>query len=84
MPTLYALAHYKLGPGDDIALADPEEHKGLGLFTTRARAEAAIARLVPEPGFRDWPGGFRLLEVVLDRTGWTGGFVRDRAAAPDA
>jgi hypothetical protein len=51
-----------------------EDEKLIGIYRTRADAEAAISRLSDKPGFRDWPSGFQIHEYVLGRDGWTEGF----------
>ncbi|APT59366.1 hypothetical protein RGI145_14475 [Roseomonas gilardii] len=48
--------------------------KAVGTYSSLAKAEAAIRELLPLPGFRDWPGGFRIYEVTLDRDLWPEGF----------
>lgn len=78
-PAVFKLLHFRLGEGEDEAAA--LGGKGIGTYATREAAAAAIAEVRDAPGFRDWPGGVRVLEVVLDRTGWAGGFVRDREGA---
>ncbi len=41
----------------------------IGIYGSRADAEAAIAILKDKPGFRDYPEGFELHETELARTG---------------
>lgn len=52
----------------------------LGTYSTRELAEAAIQRVRDKEGFRDWPAGFRIVEMEVDRTLWEDGF----EAAEDA
>ena len=47
----------------------------LTLILDCLKATAAILRLRDQPGFRDWPGGFRIFHTPLDRDGWTDGFI---------
>ncbi len=56
-----------------------EETKFVGVYSTRARAAAAIERLCQRPGFSEYPDGFHVDEYELDRDHWTEGFFR-----PDA
>jgi hypothetical protein len=51
-----------------------EEQKLIGIYSTRANAEAAIERLKDKPGFKDYPQCFEIFEHTLDRDGWTEGF----------
>jgi len=51
---------------------DTELH--IGIYGSRADAEAAIATLKEKPGFRDYPEGFEAHEVELGHTGWQYGF----------
>lgn len=55
---------------DDIELL-------IGVYRTEQAAEAAIGRLKDQPGFRDFPQGFRLAEYTLDEDHWAQGFVRE-------
>ena len=73
---LWEALHYRIQAGDDEG-ADPATKisaKLVGTYSTREKAEKAIARLLPLAGFRDWPGGFRIYEVMLDRDLWPEGF----------
>ena len=47
----------------------------IGVYSTLARARAAVARLRPQPGFRDAPDGFHVEEYQLDTDHWTEGYV---------
>ena len=63
-------------------MEQPEPHgaKGIGLYSSLANAEAAVAHRRRQPGFRDWPQGFRIfrrrlgvvfgLEGFRERYGW--------------
>ena len=81
---LYLLWHYAVGAGavgagaDAAALAAASaDAKGIGIYTSRAGAQAAIARVRGQPGFRDWPDGFRILEYWLDEDAFPDGFASD-------
>ena len=56
------------------AAIEPLSAKGIGLFSSRANADAAIAHRRRQPGFRDWPAGFRCyrrrIGVVFGRDGF--------------
>jgi hypothetical protein len=47
----------------------------IGIFSSKALAEAAIDSLRDQSGFRDAPDGFNIYPMELDRSGWTKGFV---------
>lgn len=57
-----------------------EDVKCIGIYRTREAAEAAVARLKSQPGFRDDPGivengsGFNIDRYVLDMDHWSEGF----------
>ena len=73
---LHLLRHCKVGAGTDFrALGDAfPEAKGIGIYSCRARAEAAIARVCDQPGFCDWPHGFAILNYRLDEDAYPAGF----------
>lgn len=52
-----------------------EEVKFIGAYSSEDRAQAAIARLSPQSGFVDHPGGFQVGRYELDHDHWTEGFV---------
>lgn len=54
---------------------DRDEQKFIGAYSTEDEAIAAVERLRNKPGFRDYPRGFQIHEVTLNRDGWTEGFV---------
>jgi len=49
--------------------------KLLGVYSTLASAEEAVARLRPLLGFASYPDGFSIDEYTLDVDHWTEGFV---------
>jgi hypothetical protein len=53
-----------------------EEVKRIGIYTSEEKAKAAKERLRAQPGFVEYPEGFEINEVRLDRDGWTEGFIR--------
>ena len=57
---------------DDDVHAD--DAKLIGVYRSLTAAEAAIARLVDQPGFRDHPEGFRVDVYGLDQDHWREGF----------
>ena len=76
MEYIWALWHFKIGAGVEPDIDDEAQSaKDIGFYTTEAKATAAILRLRDQPGFRDWPGGFRIFHTPLDRDGWTDGFI---------
>ena len=52
-----------------------DEAKLIGVYSSRERAEAAIARLQKQPGFSDHPDGFHIDHYALDEDNWVEGFV---------
>jgi hypothetical protein len=52
---------------------DAELH--IGIYATRADAEAAINTLKGKAGFQDYPEGFQAHEIELGHTGWQYGFI---------
>jgi hypothetical protein len=51
------------------------EDKLCGVYSSRARAEAARQQLITLPGFRDFSGDFLVDEYAVDRVQWDQGFV---------
>ncbi|NGM22633.1 hypothetical protein G3576_21650 [Roseomonas stagni] len=79
MQRVWRLRHYKVAEDADERI-DPRvmmQFFELGTFTSRELAEAAVQRLVLQPGFRDYPGGFRLFEYVVDRDVYPEGYDAD-------
>ena len=50
---------------DPSAPPDPWSAKGIGSFSTPANAAAAVAHRRRQPGFCDWPDGFRCYRHLL-------------------
>ena len=48
--------------------------KTIGLFSSEEKAQEAIERLKPLPGFRDYPENFSIAGYEVDKTFWVGGF----------
>jgi hypothetical protein len=68
MRVVYVLWHsYEDPPGR-------EEDKLIGIYSSRQLAEDALARVRDKPGFRDYPDGFLIDEMTLDRDSWVQGF----------
>ncbi len=53
-----------------------EEVKRIGIYTSEEKARAAMERVRTQPGFVEYPEGFEINEVELDRDGWIEGFAR--------
>jgi hypothetical protein len=54
-----------------------EDLKLIGHYSTREKAEAALALVRDKPGFRDNPEGFTIWEIEVDKEGepgWPEGF----------
>ncbi|HYF34258.1 MAG TPA: hypothetical protein VD994_03120 [Prosthecobacter sp.] len=73
MKVVYSLWHrYTTRSWNDV-------ERLLGVYSTRARAEAAIRRLKGQPGFRRRPDGFEIDDETLDFTQLRQGFITVRA-----
>ncbi len=48
----------------------------IGVYVTRALAEAAITRVRDQPGFCHYPQGFAAHEYILNQDHWIEGFIR--------
>lgn len=59
---------------------DTELH--IGIYATRADAEAAIDTLKGKTGFRAYPEGFKAHETKLGSTGWQYGFATSIGPPP--
>ena len=55
---------------------------GIGIYETRAEAQAAIESLKKKPGFCDHPQGFAINESRLGQTDWEFGFFTTFGAPP--
>lgn len=51
------------------------EVKFIGVFSSKEMAEAAVDKLVLQPGFSSTPDGFCVEECEIDRVDWAEGFV---------
>jgi hypothetical protein len=68
MNEVYVLQH-------EYELEGHDEYKFIGVYSSREKAEAAVARLITQPGFRDHPDGFCISACTVDdRDGWSEGF----------
>ncbi len=68
MTTVYVLQH-------SYEQEECDETKFIGVYSSRPAAEAAVARLMGQPGFRDRPDDFHIDEYEVDRDHWTEGYV---------
>ena len=67
MNTVYVLQHeYEQWGVDNV--------KFIGVYSTYQEAETAIKRLLPQPGFRNWPKGFTIDSYELNVDHWVEGF----------
>jgi len=55
-----------------------EETKFIGVYSSKEKAEEAIARLSKQPGFKDLPDHFNIDEYKIDQDNWYEGFVTER------
>ena len=77
MDVVYILEHAYENEFND------EQVKRVGVYTSRENAEAALARVRDQLGFRDHQDGFEILEVTLNRDSWTEGFITIAEAMKD-
>jgi len=52
-----------------------EDVKLIGVYSSRQKAQEAVARLAAAPGFSDAPDGFNIDEYRLDQDQWVEGYV---------
>jgi hypothetical protein len=52
-----------------------EDVKFIGVYSSREKAQAAVARLGCLPGFADAPDGFHIDEYRVDQDHWAEGYV---------
>ena len=52
-----------------------EDVKFIGVYSSREKAQGAVARLGRTPGFSDAPDGFHIDEYLVDQDHWVEGFV---------
>ena len=67
MPTVWQVQH-------SYEIEGSEETKQIGIFSSRERADAAVAQLKSAPGFCDHPEDFYVDEIVIDEISWQEGF----------
>jgi hypothetical protein len=67
MDSLFVLLH---------SLPETGKVKVVGIYSSRALAEAAEERAQALPGFVDEPDGFTIEQYEVDRDHWPRGFVR--------
>jgi len=67
MKAVYDLRHYKIRPGERPEKQNIwQDVKDLGTYSSESEARAAVRRRQNQPGFRDWPDGFRIEQTVVD------------------
>ncbi|MGB7415717.1 MAG: hypothetical protein WA902_16040 [Thermosynechococcaceae cyanobacterium] len=52
-----------------------DDQKMIGAYSSREKGESAIARLLKQPGFRDFPDSFSIDEYPIDQDHWQEGFI---------
>jgi hypothetical protein len=70
---VYELWHYKIASDEEPD--DDKSPKDIGIYSSEDTAKAAIQRLKEMPGFRDWPGGWRIFRAIVDKDSWVDGFI---------
>lgn len=73
MEFVYSLWHIHV----DEHLPAGEDVKLIGIYTSNENAIAAQLRTEKLEGFRDFPEGFQISQDILDKDGWTSGFITD-------
>ena len=64
---LYHLYFYPVEADEDtLPLFGEEDEYPIGVFSSHEKAMAVAETLKTKPGFRKWPGGFRVLVSTLD------------------
>ena len=58
------------------SLAETGKVKVIGIYSSRALAEAAQERTRLLPGFAEEPDGFTIQEYEIDNDHWSRGFIR--------
>jgi hypothetical protein len=53
---------------------DVEDVKLIGVYSSREKAQGAVARLGRAPGFSDAPDGFHIDEYHVDQDQWVEGY----------
>jgi hypothetical protein len=53
---------------------EAEDVKFIGVYSSRANAQAAITRLSQVPGFSEAPAGFHIDEYQVDKDEWVEGY----------
>jgi hypothetical protein len=69
MASVFVLQHVH-ARGDGV-----EDVKFIGVYSSREKADAALARLGRLPGFSDAPDGFHVDEYRVDQDYWVEGYV---------
>ncbi len=52
-----------------------EDVKFIGVYSSREKVDAAVARLARLPGFAEAPKGFHIDEYCVDQDHWVEGYV---------
>lgn len=52
-----------------------EETKILGIFISKAKANAAIKYFIQQPGFKDYPNDFYIDKYLINEIQWKEGFI---------
>ncbi len=66
---VYVLQHVHEAPNGD------EDIKLIGVYASAEAADAAVARLILQPGFREHQEGFDVAKYELGKDHWIEGFV---------
>ena len=69
MASVFVLQHVRLRDGG------VEDVKFIGVYSSREKADAAVARLSRLPGFSDATDGFHVDEYRVDQDQWAEGYV---------
>jgi hypothetical protein len=69
MASVFVLQHVHAGEDGN------EDVKFIGVYSSREKAQEAVARLGQLPGFSDAPDGFHIDEYRVDQDHWVEGYV---------
>ncbi|MFM9943216.1 MAG: hypothetical protein ACKVP7_27420 [Hyphomicrobiaceae bacterium] len=67
MSTVFYLQHTVRRPSGS-------NRKGIGVYSSVAKASSAMQRVIRKPGFRNQPDGFAIYACVIDKSYWPNGY----------
>ncbi len=68
MDSVFVVFHeYEMSAGHD-------DSKFIGVYASKELAEAAVTRVIKQPGFCDYPKGFSIDKYEINKDHWQEGF----------